>query len=67
MPKFKVTVEKTQTLSGTVEVEADNADEALNKVDRDIITGFLQSNSSKIEWDDPDYDDGSLRTTGDVD
>lgn len=67
MPLFKVTVEKTLSVSGTIEVEADNADEALEQVDRDITLGILQSNAEKIEWDDPDYDDGSFSTTGDVD
>jgi hypothetical protein len=67
MPLFKVTVEKKLSISGTIEVEAADSDEALEMVGNDIHCGALQSNSEKIEWDDPDYEDGSFGTTGNVD
>lgn len=62
--KYKVTVEKTQTLSGIVEVEAADATAAQEAVDRDIQSGKLQTTA--VSWDDPEYDDCSFQTTGDV-
>ena len=62
--KYKVTVEKTQTCSGIVEVEADGPVAAQEAVDRDIESGKLQTTA--VNWDDPDYNDGSFKTTGDI-
>ena len=62
--KFKVTVEKTQTCSGIVEVEAGNAAAAQASVDVDIQSGKLQTTA--VNWDDPVYDDFSFKTTSDI-
>jgi uncharacterized protein involved in type VI secretion and phage assembly len=62
--KYKVTVEKTQTCSGIVEVEAGGPVAAQEAVDRDIESGTLQTTA--VNWDDPDYNDGSFKTTGDI-
>jgi len=62
--KYKVTVEKTQTCSGIVEVEADGPVAAQEAVDRDIESGKLQTTA--VNWDDTDYNDGSFKTTGDI-
>lgn len=65
MPMFTVSVEKKLYCTGNVVIEADNADEAIEKVDEQIKKGTLQMNN--IEWDDPEYEDCSFGTTGDVD
>ena len=64
MPKFSVTVEKKLYCSGTVEVTAKNATAAQDKIDTRIRTGKLQTTS--IDWNEPEYEDGSFRTTGDI-
>lgn len=64
MPKFEVTVEKTMTCSGIIEVEAVDADAALKQISDRINSGKLQTTA--INWDDPEYDDNSFQTTGDV-
>ena len=67
MPKFQVTVEKNYYVSGTIQVEADNADAATIKIQADIESGNLKTNSQAITWnDDLDYIDGSFDITGDV-
>lgn len=43
MPKYKVTVEKYQYLSGVVEVEAIGPAEAQEEIDRQIAKGELQA------------------------
>jgi hypothetical protein len=63
--KYQVTVEKTQTCSGIVEVEADGPVAAQEAVDRDIQSGKLQT--AAIDWDEPQYEELSFQTTGDVD
>lgn len=64
MAKFGVSVEKTLYCTGVIEVEAENATEAEEKVNSGIIDGTYTSD--KIDWDDPEYDDFSFKTTGDV-
>ena len=64
MPKFLVTVEKTMYCSGTIEVTAKDSDAALKKVSDKITSCKLQTTS--VTWDDPQYEDGSFKTTGDV-
>ena len=64
MPKFQVTVEKTMYCSGVVEVTAKTSEEALAKVEKKIESGKLQT--TNVKWDDPEYEDGSFKTTGDV-
>lgn len=65
MPKFKVSVEKRMYCTGAVEVEAQDADAALEEVQGRINMGTLQTTA--VEWNDPEYEDCSLTTTGDVD
>ena len=62
--EFEVTVEKMQYLSGVVKVTAQNPDAAIKKIQDKIYSGKLQT--TMIEWGDPDYEDGSFTTTGDV-
>ena len=62
--KFNVTVEKMQYLLGDVKVTAQNYNEAISKVDKLIRTGNLQI--TQVDWGDPDYEDGSFKTTGDI-
>jgi len=64
MPKFNVSVEKRMYCTGSVEVTAKDSDAALKKVSDQINTGKLQT--STIEWNDPEYEEGSFQTTGDV-
>jgi hypothetical protein len=51
--------------TGTVTVTAETPEEAQAKVDEMINKGALQT--SQVEWDDPEYEDSSFATTGDVD
>ena len=65
---FLVTVEKRYTASGKITVEAETAEGAVAKVDA-MINGRkpLQTIDPRIEWGEPEFDDGTFRTTGDVD
>ena len=65
MPKFKVSVEKTLYCTGTVEVSAKDSDTALKRISDKINSGKLQT--TDVEWNEPEYEDGSFQTTGDVD
>ncbi len=66
--KFNVTVEKRGYVSGTIEVEAEDAEQAQDAVDAMIASGELQTVDERIEWNgDYDYEDGSFTTTGDID
>ncbi len=65
--KYKVSVEKMTRHTGFVLVDSKNvktADEATELVNKRIANGDLQT--SAVEWDDPEYEDGSFCTTGDV-
>jgi len=65
--KYKVSVEKMTRHTGFVLVDSKTADEAtelVNMVNKRIANGDLQT--SAVEWDDPEYEDGSFCTTGDV-
>ena len=65
--KFKVSVEKMIRHTGLVLVDSKDAktdDEATELVNKRIANGDLQT--SAVEWDDPEYEDGSFCTTGDV-
>lgn len=64
MNTFKVTVEKKMYASGVVEIKAKDADEAQKEVNELINSGKLQT--TDVEWDDAEYEDGSFGTTGDV-
>lgn len=63
--KFKVSVEKRMYATGIVEVSARTPELAQTKVEKMIMEGKLQTND--IEWSEPEYEDCSLFTTGDVD
>ena len=65
MAKFNVSVEKKMYATGVVEVDANSADEAQEKVEKSINSGALEM--STVEWDEPEYEYGSFATTGDVD
>ena len=65
MPKFKVNVEKTLYCTGTVEVSAKDSDTALKRISDKINSGKLQT--TDVEWNEPEYEDGSFQNTGDVD
>jgi hypothetical protein len=67
--RFKVSVEKQHTTTGVIEVEAADADAAIPKVEEMMVNqqNPLQTTSGEILWDEPEYDDGSFTTTGDVD
>jgi hypothetical protein len=62
--KYPVSVEKRMYATGTVMVDCDNADQAVELVQNQIDNGVLQTTA--IEWDEPQYEDYSFATTGDV-
>ena len=64
MKEFNVTVEKTQYCSGIIKVKAPDADAALKKVSNQIQSGKLQTTA--VNWDEPEYQDGTFKTTGDI-
>ena len=64
MKKFDVTVEKLLYCSGVIKVKAKNFDMALKKVSKKIQSGKLQTTT--VNWGDPEYQDGTFQTTGDV-
>jgi len=63
--KFEVSVDKTLYCTGKVKVTAKNAEEAIDKINKKILSGKLQT--TDVEWSDPEYEDNSFKTTGDVD
>ena len=68
MTTFKVTVEKRGYVSGVIEVEAEDSEQAQDAVDAMIASGELLTVDERIEWDgDYEYEDDSFTTTGDID
>lgn len=63
--KYAVSVERRLYITGKVVVESENALLALEKVKSMIDSGELQTTA--VEWDEPQYEDHSFETTGDVD
>ncbi|MFA7219041.1 MAG: hypothetical protein WC119_00750 [Synergistaceae bacterium] len=61
--KFNIQVEKRMYALGSIEVEADSLDEAIQKTDNKINRGELQT--TEASWGDPKYEDCSFQTTGD--
>lgn len=55
MPKFTVSVEKRLYSTGTIEVDAENADQAVEAVQIMIDQGNLQTTEIK-NWSDPEYE-----------
>lgn len=64
--KFKVSVEKRLYVTGTVIVDCDDADTAVDMVANQIMRDELQTTDIK-DWGDPQYEDCPFSTTGDVD
>ena len=63
--KFDVPVEKRLYCTGIYRMmEADTPEEAREKVDTMINKGHLQTTA--IDWEDPQYEDMTFETTGDV-
>jgi len=60
---FKVFVEKRMYAIGTVTVEGEDADDAIDLVEEQIDSGELQTTA--VDWGE--YEDFSFVTTGDVD
>ena len=65
MKEFDVSVQKQMTCTGSVKVQAENGVDAIRKVKEQIRNGKLDTSS--VEWGDPEYEDCSFDTTGDVD
>jgi hypothetical protein len=63
--KFMVSVEKRMYATGKVEVDCDNADQAVKMVQNQIDNGVLQT--TDIEWGDSQYEDCSFAVTEDLD
>jgi hypothetical protein len=61
---WQVSVEKRLYATGVAIVRAANAEEAQAKVEMQIVKGSLQT--TEIKWGDPEYEDSSFATTGDV-
>lgn len=66
MKKYKVTVEKMQKVNGTVEIEADNVDEAMALIEQQISCGKIRTTDCSWEEEYPDYVDNSFQATGDI-
>jgi hypothetical protein len=65
LKEFEVSVEKQQYCTGVIKVKAANAEAAQTIIQTQIDLGKLQTTS--VEWfDDPEYIDGSFKTTGDI-
>lgn len=60
--KVKVYVEKRLYCAGDVEIEAEDEDEAILRIQHRIDTGNLRLND--VRWDPPQYEDFSFSTTG---
>ena len=63
--KYSVSVEKRMYVTGTVKIEHGSEQEAVELVQSQIDKGTLQT--TDVEWDEPQYEDFSFFTTGDVD
>jgi hypothetical protein len=57
-----VCVEKYMYCVGTVFVEAESAEQAMELVDKQIATGKLQT--TMVDWGTPEYEDGTFNTVG---
>ncbi len=63
--KCKVSVEKRMYATGTVRVDCDNPEKAVELVQNKIGAGDIQT--AGVEWGEPVYEDMSFWTTDDVD
>lgn len=66
MPMFAVSVEKRLYSTAMVRVEADTADDAVEKVE-EMIRSCALTRTDPEGWSEPTYEDMSFATTGDVD
>lgn len=62
---YTVSVEKRLYCTGKIQVLASSPNDAVKRVDDMIGHGKLQT--AEIVWSDPEYEDSSFGTTGDVD
>ena len=62
---YEVSVEKRMYCTGIYRIEANSPEEAQEEVDKMIEKGYLQTTA--IDWDNPQYEDMSFCTTGDID
>ena len=65
MKIFKVSLEKRMYCTGSIDVTAETSEQAVEAAQIMIDQGKLQT--TEIEWSDPEYEDCSFTTTGDVD
>ena len=63
--KYEVSVEKRMYSTGKVTVECETPDQAIELVEDQINNGLLQTTS--VNWSEPEYEDDTFVTTGDVD
>jgi len=65
MKTFNVSLEKRMYCTGALKVTAENPEQAIEATQLMINQGKLQT--TEIVWGDPEYEDCSFITTGDVD
>lgn len=65
MSNYLVSVEKRLYCTGHIKVDAENPDQAISAVRAMIDKGLLQT--TEIKWNEPEYEDSSFDTTGDID
>jgi len=63
--KCLVSVEKRMFATGTIEIDCEDADQAIKLVQDGIDRGVLHT--SDVDWHEPQYEDCSFATTGDCD
>ena len=62
---YHVTVEKRMYCTAEVTIDCDSPEQAQELVENQITSGALQT--TDLLWGDPQYEDCSFITTGDVD
>ncbi len=63
--KHTISVQKYMYCTGTVTAEGESPDDAVMAVEDQIAQGQLKT--TDVEWGEPQYEDCSFETTGDVD
>ena len=64
---FSVSVEKQLLVTGKINIEAANAEDAEAQVRKMMEKRVLQTLDPRIVWDEPEYVDWTFQATGDVD
>jgi len=64
---FSVSVEKQLLVTGKINIEAANAEDAEAQVRKMMEKRELQTADPRIVWDEPEYVDWTFQATGDVD